>query len=200
MNSSCLFAWNSSLWQKAYASNLFLDNMPPFMHTFLNWPTYFSCIRNVVGLHGWMYHLFDRSLPQYNIGLSVTPPWLQPYLPRHQPCLYEAPTSCFISSRYIWLYLRLPMSSSTSLVNIHLVFIVVSTLRHQWQPYSSHESVSTALHGTQTIFPRSLHEGFNQGLQECHQDQLLHCFNKKSTRVCPKNAASIVFFKYSLLL
>jgi len=43
---------NSSLWQKAYGSNLFLDNMPPFMHTFLNWPTYFSCIRNVVGLHG----------------------------------------------------------------------------------------------------------------------------------------------------
>ena len=33
---------------------------------------------------------------------------LQPYLPRHQPCLYEAPTSCFNSSRYIWLYFTAP--------------------------------------------------------------------------------------------
>ena len=63
--------------------------------------------------------------------LRHQPQRLQPYLPGHQPCLYEAPISCFISSRYIWLYLRLPMSSSTSPVNLHLVFIVVSTLRHQ---------------------------------------------------------------------
>ena len=27
---------------------------------------------------------------------------------RHQPCLYEAPTSCFNSSRYIWLYFMAP--------------------------------------------------------------------------------------------
>ena len=33
---------------------------------------------------------------------------LQPYLSRHQPCLYEAPTSCFNSSRYIWLYFTTP--------------------------------------------------------------------------------------------
>ena len=37
----------------------------------------------------------------------------QPYLPRHQPCLFEAPTSwaptlSFTSSRCIWLYFTTP--------------------------------------------------------------------------------------------
>ena len=60
----------------------------------------------------------------------------QPCLPRHRPCLYEAPTSCFISSRYIWLYLRLPMSSSTSPDILQLTFHcnLHITSHHQLQP------------------------------------------------------------------
>ena len=41
------------------------------------------------------------------------------------------------------------MSSSTSLVNLQLCLPLVSMARHQWQPFSSHEGVSTTLHGTQ---------------------------------------------------
>ena len=33
---------------------------------------------------------------------------LQPYPPRHQPCIFEAPTLSFTSSRYIWLYFTAP--------------------------------------------------------------------------------------------
>ena len=72
--------------------------------------------------------LYLVQAPTWSLEDSY-PLGLQPYLPRHQLCLYEAPTSCFISSRYIWLYLRLPMSSPDNLqLTLHCNLHITSSM------------------------------------------------------------------------
>ena len=83
--------------------------------------------------------LYLVQAPTWSLEDSY-PLGLQPYLPRHQPFLYEAPTSCFISSRYIWLYFMAPkvffnepwQSSAIPSLSLH-VTSSMTTLSFSWR-------------------------------------------------------------------